>query len=506
MTKRKIGVLLSYVLMIFEVLSTLLLTPFILRTLGQAEYGVYRLTATITTYLLLLDLGVGNAIVRYIAKYRVSKDRDNERRFLGVATIFYGAIAIISLIVGAILIYIFPVAFSKGLSPDEITLGQHLMAVIIINAAVTLGSAAYTNTIIAYEEFGVSRGASIIQIILRLVLSFVCLKAGMRSMGLVYVQLFTTILCRGFFILYVNYKIKLRPSFSKLENSFIKEIVVYSSLIFLQMIATHLNTSVGQILIGVVVASSAIYLGIYSVGVELAQYYQSIGSAFTSVLMPGLVKLVESGVSSKALCDEMIRIGRIIFMVLACIWVTFLVCGKDFVTLWASAENLQAWTVAIILMSVYMFILTESVGNQLLWAMNAHKEQSIAKLSIVVINIAFSILLIKYSPILGAAVGTFTALLLGDIVVMNVIFKKKIGISLRYYYSGLLKGIVPALAVAGLLGFLVNNLLELSWVNFIVKAFTVVFTYGVCMLLFGMNTYEKGLVLTPIKKILKKNK
>lgn len=505
MTKRKIGVLLSYVLMIFEVLSTLLLTPFILRTLGQAEYGVYRLTATITTYLLLLDLGVGNAIVRYIAKYRVSKDRDNERRFLGVATIFYGAIAIISLIVGAILIYIFPVAFSKGLSPDEITLGQHLMAVIIINAAVTLGSAAYTNTIIAYEEFGVSRGASIIQIILRLVLSFVCLKAGMRSMGLVYVQLFTTILCRGFFILYVNYKIKLRPSFSKLENSFIREIVLYSSLIFLQMIATHLNTSVGQILIGVVVASSAVYIGIYSVGVELAQYYQSIGSAFTSVLMPGLVKLVESGASSKALCDEMIRIGRIIFMVLACIWVTFLVCGKDFVTLWARSENLQAWSVAIILMSVYMFTLTESVGNQLLWAMNAHKEQSIAKLSIVIINIAFSVLLIKYSPILGAAVGTFTALLLGDIVVMNVIFKKKIGISLRYYYSGLLKGIVPALAVAGLLGMLVNNLLELSWLNFIVNAFTVVFTYGVCMLLFGMNTYEKGLVLTPIKKFLKKD-
>ena len=455
--------------------------------------------------MLLLDLGVGNAIVRYIAKYRVSKDRDNERRFLGVATIFYGAIAIISLIVGAILIYIFPVAFSKGLSPDEITLGQHLMAVIIINAAVTLGSAAYTNTIIAYEEFGVSRGASIIQIILRLVLSFVCLKAGMRSMGLVYVQLFTTILCRGFFILYVDYKIKLRPSFSKLENSFIREIVLYSSLIFLQMIATHLNTSVGQILIGVVVASSAVYIGIYSVGVELAQYYQSIGSAFTSVLMPGLVKLVESGASSKALCDEMIRIGRIIFMVLACIWVTFLVCGKDFVTLWARSENLQAWSVAIILMSVYMFTLTESVGNQLLWAMNAHKEQSIAKLSIVIINIAFSVLLIKYSPILGAAVGTFTALLLGDIVVMNVIFKKKIGISLRYYYSGLLKGIVPALAVAGLLGMLVNNLLELSWLNFIVNAFTVVFTYGVCMLLFGMNTYEKGLVLTPIKKFLKKD-
>lgn len=504
MTKRKLGVLLSYVLMIFEVLSTLLLTPYILRTLGQAEYGVYRLTATITTYLLLLDLGVGNAIVRYIAKYRVAKDRENERKFLGVATIFYGAVALLSAVVGIVLIYLFPVAFSKGLSAEEITLGQHLMAVITVNAAVTLGSAAYTNTLIAYEEFGVSRGASIIQIIIRMTLSFVCLKAGMGSMGLVYVQLLTTILCRGFFILYVNYRIKLKPTFEKLEGSFIKEIVLYSSLIFLQMIATHLNTSVGQILIGAIVVSSAVFLGIYSVGVELAQYFQSIGSAFTSVLMPGLVKLVESGASAKALCDEMVRIGRIIFMVLACILVTFLVCGQDFVILWAKRENLQAWVVASILMSVYTFTLTESVGNQLLWAMNAHKEQSIAKLSIVLINIVFSIFLIRWSPIVGAALGTFTALMIGDIVVMNIIFKKKIGISLRQYYGGLLKGIVPSLLIAGAVGFAVNSLQGLSWVIFLIKAAIVVLTYAICMMTFGMNHHERNMVLTPIKKMLKK--
>ena len=65
---RKIGVILSYVLMLIEVLSTLILTPFIIRTLGQAEYGVYKLVIAINAYLLLLDLGVGNAIIRYIAK------------------------------------------------------------------------------------------------------------------------------------------------------------------------------------------------------------------------------------------------------------------------------------------------------------------------------------------------------------------------------------------------------------------------------------------------------
>ena len=56
LTKRKTGVILSYILMIAEVLSTLLLTPFIIRTLGQSEYGVYKLVGVVSTYLLLLDL------------------------------------------------------------------------------------------------------------------------------------------------------------------------------------------------------------------------------------------------------------------------------------------------------------------------------------------------------------------------------------------------------------------------------------------------------------------
>ena len=71
---RKAGVIMSYILMIFEVLSTLLITPYLIRELGQAEYGVYKLVAAITAYLLLLDLGIGSATTRYIAKYRVDKD------------------------------------------------------------------------------------------------------------------------------------------------------------------------------------------------------------------------------------------------------------------------------------------------------------------------------------------------------------------------------------------------------------------------------------------------
>ena len=71
---RKVGVIYSNILMLVEILSTVLFTPFLIRTLGQAEYGVYQLVTSITSYLVLLDLGVGNSVIRYMAKYRADKD------------------------------------------------------------------------------------------------------------------------------------------------------------------------------------------------------------------------------------------------------------------------------------------------------------------------------------------------------------------------------------------------------------------------------------------------
>lgn len=494
MASRKQGVFLSYILMALEVLSTLLLTPFIIRTLGQAEYGVYQLTMAITAYLLLLDLGVGNAIVRYLAKYRVNNNKERAESFLGVASLFYGCVAVLSILGGVVLIVIFPHAFAKGLSPEEIVLGKNLLIATTLNVSVTLGTTAYTNTLIAYEEFVVSKGASIIQILVRVLLSIVCLKGGMGSIGLVYIQLLITILSRSFFIYYVIVRIELKPSFKNLEPEFIKEIALYSSLILLQMIATQLNVSIGQFLIGMIVASSAVLLGVYSVGMQVVQYYQSIGSAFSGVLMPGLVKLVETNATPNALCDEMVRVGRLILIVMAAIWGAYLVCGYDFIVLWAGEENSMAWKVSIILLTAYMFILTESVGNQLLWAKNEHKEQSIAKFLVVLVNILVSILLIRWKPLIGATLGSFISLVFGDIVVMNVIFVRKMHISIRTYYKELLKGILPSLIIAVFIGWLLNPLLPVSWSAWFVKVLAVVVPFFVCLFVFGFSKYERQLV------------
>lgn len=497
---RRVGVILSYILMFFEVISTLFLTPFIIRTLGQAEYGVYKLTIAINTYLLLLDLGVGNATIRYISKYRAKNDKTNEGKFLGVATIYYFIIAILVMIIGIVIVVNFPSFFAKGLTQAEIDLGQKLLFITMITSAIVLGTSAYNNILIAYEKFSISKGCTIIQIILKIIITYIVLKKGMNSYGIVIVNLLLTIFLRVYFVFYVIVKMKIKPIFKNINSKFIKEVVMYSSLILLQMIPTQLNFTIDQILIGSIVASSSIILAIYGIGSQITQYFQTIGSAFTGVLMPGIVKMVENNASKEQITNEMVRIGRIILMVLILIWGVFLIEGKEFIYLWAGKENLDAFIVAIILMSAHMFVLVKSVGTQILWAMNEHKEQAFLKFFIVLINIILTIFLIKWNPLLGATIGTFISILLGDIFVMDIIFYKKLKVDIIRYYKDLAKGIIPSIILAIICGYIINNFItNYSIVNLILKSIIMCIVYFITMWIFGLNKDEKELISSILK-------
>ena len=503
---RKIGALLSYVHMIFEVLSTLLLTPFIISSLGDAEYGVYKLIAAITSYLLLLDLGMGNSVVRYVAKYKDNNDLESSRKYIGVCLVFYAIVSAVVLALGGVLVAFFQDIFATGLTPDEIELSKKLLVLTVINAAVTLGTSVFNNILIAYSKFSLSKGAAIAQIVIRIVVTAIALMLGFKSIAIVTINLVLTVLMRSFFVVYVLFVMKLRPKLKGANAAFIKDIIAYSTFILLQMIATQINAQADQVLLGMFVTSSAAIIGIYGVGSQLVQYFQSIGHALGGVLMPGVVKLVESGATPKQLQQEMVRIGRYSFAMLGMIFVGFLINGQSFLMLWVGQGYEDSYFVALMLIFAYLFVLTENIGTQVLWAKNKHQLQSVIKICIVLLNVVLTIFLIKWKPLVGATIGTFISLMLGDVLCMNIVFKKEIGISLREYYCGLFKGVLPCLILSGVSGYAISLLPISGLFGFVVNIVGMLTVYAVSMWLFGFNSSEKQMLRGLLHKFTKRKK
>lgn len=490
---RKKGVILSYLGLIIDILSGMIYVPFLLRSLGQAEYGIYSLTTTISSYLLLLDLGVGNALVRYMAKYRVNKDDENQSKFYGLSIIFYTAIFLIAVIVGVILCLIFPSAFSKGLTVEEIKLAQKLLFVTMLNAGFTLLFVTFSKLLIAYEKYTAAKLIDMIKVIVRVSGCTLMLVFGAKSLAITIVNLASTILMGIVTIIYVKSKIKIKPKFKNLQFSFIKEILNYTAFILLQMVVVQINTMTDQILIGALVEASAIILGIYAAGAQICQYFKAIALSVNGIIMPGVVELVENKATTEDIYKEFLKISRILFIILGIIWVGFLINGKYFIELWAGQDASDAYYVALIIMLPLVFSQSQSVGTQILWAMEKHKKQAILQVFVTALNIVLTIFLIKWNPLIGASIGTAISYLVGDVLIMNIIFKKDMNIPIFKYYRELLKGTLICLIISGLCGFAIYFLpLKALW-KFIISCSVIVIVYFISMNIFGFNKYEKKL-------------
>lgn len=496
---RKKGTILSFVVIALEIFSTLFLTPFIIRTFGKSEYGVYTLIISITSYLALLDLGIGNSVVKFVSQYRVNNDEVGMRKFEGIINTYYLTISFISLIIGLILIFVFPSVFVNGLSEQEIYLGQNLLFITTLNCAITLGTAGFYYTIIGYEKFGISKGISIIFTLIRIVLSFVALKCGGTSLAIVTINALITFFTRMIMVVYVFVVLKIRPTLKQVTIQDVKKIVFFSFFVFLQMLATQINSMADNILIGIIVNDASVILAIYGVGASIKQYLSTFGGAINGVLMPGVVKLVESDSQTEKIENEMIRIGRIVFALVGFIFVGFVVCGQMFIEIWAGDGYDDAYFVAILLMIPYLFTLSQSIGTQVLWAKNQHKEMSILKIVIVLLNIILTILLMKFNNLYGAVLGTFISMMLGDVVVMQIVFKKKLNLSLKKYYKNTLKGIFPSMIISLIIGILVRLLQIKGWFGLVIVAFSMIVVYIVMLFIIGLNESEKKY----IKRFLK---
>src|SRR5207237_2360237 len=63
-----------YLAIATEMVVGIVILPFNVSHLGKDAYGLWMLTASITAYFSVLDLGYGGALVKFVAQYRARTD------------------------------------------------------------------------------------------------------------------------------------------------------------------------------------------------------------------------------------------------------------------------------------------------------------------------------------------------------------------------------------------------------------------------------------------------
>ena len=143
----KIGAILSYILVALNAIYGLVITPFILGKLGPGEYGVYKSIASLSAAFIVLDIGLGGTVQRYLATFLARKEHKKIAPFVSMAFAEGAILVIILSAIGAICYFNIPSIYKAGMSVEEIQLAQHLFLVLIANMALHIIENLYISSI-----------------------------------------------------------------------------------------------------------------------------------------------------------------------------------------------------------------------------------------------------------------------------------------------------------------------------------------------------------------------
>ena len=79
----------SYLLILINMIYGLLVTPFILKHVGDVDYGVFKSVSSLSASLAVLDLGLGSTMTRYMAKYHAENNKIDANNFAAMVFVQY---------------------------------------------------------------------------------------------------------------------------------------------------------------------------------------------------------------------------------------------------------------------------------------------------------------------------------------------------------------------------------------------------------------------------------
>lgn len=498
----RIGVILTYTSMIISYVVAFLITPLIVRKLGQNEYGVYSLMGTFSSYLTLFDMGIGATVVRYVAKYRQEKKETELANFLAVTFLVYLFLASLVLVVSVIIYGQLPQIFGESLTFQEIKECKSIFVFTVLNVIISLLSTVFTAALSGYEFFVVPRIISLVGLVLRIIANIAIVMVSPTAVALTFTTVVFGIISTILTVLYAIRILEIKLCFKNLDFSIFKEILVFSSSVFLQMIISQLYWQIDNTILGILTSTAVV--AVYGIGAQINSIVLNVTTSVTSVILPKVTKMVSADEEDDAVTQFMAKISRIILILYAFLTIGFLSLGKEFINLWAGENYTEAFYYAAVVIVCSAIARVESPANDVMKAKFLHRFPVIINFIGAVLNVFISIVLIKQFGIIGSAIGTAIPMILCNTIIYNLYLQKKVGVNLHLYFITIFQGLGKGIIVASVVGFAIHLLPIKSVVFFFIKAVVYMIAYVCTISIWGLNQEEKSLFMSVVKKLYAK--
>lgn len=400
---------------VWQLLISLLLTPFIIHRIGMEQFGIWVLLEVIVTYLSLLDFtGIGGAFVKYIAEFHAKQDFKNCNSVINLGWAYYTffwlfmAFLVILLRKPILNLFKFPVDLFNTVS--IVFLGILLISLIRGSLAV------FRSVLLGLQRMDITNLIVVLASVVNAagVILFLSLGFGLKGLVMsgIIVAVFTTALQTVF--AYRAFP-QLRFRLFSFNAEIFKKTFIYGINIRVASVSELINTHVDKIFLGYFLNTALV--GSYELGAKIARIARFFPEQLLPAILPAsselhalddrenLQKLYTRG--SKYLC--LITFPLAFFIIAnAPLIMTFWMGNRSFKGFHESALALQLLSVG------YVFVLLASMGRLIARGMGIPQYEMRSSVVIVILNIALSIILILNLGFIGALLGTSLSGIIGS--------------------------------------------------------------------------------------------
>lgn len=412
----------------------LIITPVIVRALDTELYGVWSFLNGLLVYSDLLYVGLGGAVIKYVAQHRANADQAGMNRLLSVVLGIYGFVGMLCCVVMIGISTVVPDLFAQPLSADAaraasaacVLLGAQLIFIFI--------GSAYSGLICGCDRFDLSNFVGIAGTAMRFVATPVVVQTGddplfrlaalNASISAIQAVLFAAIAYR------LVPRLSVRLVRWRVDE--LRMLYGFGLPSFFIMFAARLVSFSDTTIIGVMLGASAV--AIYTLPVQLVEYARAPVAGFTRVFLPRLTALTTHG-DVASLREAYLSTSRIATFLQGWLAAVVLAVGPAFLNRWVGETFGAPAQPVLIFLALAAFFQVLSTHAPMAFYQAMHLLAFPAKVLVLeaLLNLGLSIWLAPRLGITGVALATALPALFVSFFVLPPYLCRQLGVPIRKF-------------------------------------------------------------------------
>ncbi len=474
------------------------LTPFMLHTLGDTQYGLFVLISSFATQGAILDLGIAPAVMKYVAESHVTKDYNRGRSVIATALWLYSILALGVLLLAALIAALFPYIFNV---PPQFraatTIAVFLMGV---QVAISIPMAISEAILWGSHQYERMQALSLFAILLAAMSTIVVLLAGGGIAWLFAANILAALVPQAIGIWLVGRSApELSLGWRGARRDQVKPLLSYSMMTFVIQVASNLQTQIDEIVIGIFLPVSSV--GGYYVARRISALPQMLSQPVLGAFIP-LASQLNAQNDTTGLRELYLFGSRAILAICIPLLVAVVGLAGPLLALWVGTKYSTNAAVVVVLATASVLEVGYWPGRMILQGIGQHRGLAKAATFGAIANLGLSILLIHYYGVIGVAFGTLIPAIVVNIGYIWPYTMRTVGVSsLELLRRALVPALVPALPMMAVLYGIVHVFEPIGLITVAATAAAGCVTYATTYLIFFAGDQEQELVKKIIRRL-----